>query len=130
MTNAKKDEGFGSFQIGNMMGNMPGTGPSLNTPSAPVAAIAQTSGVVQGEEDTNDNYPYLAELIEQEEEAIKNFGDEMAVVYNELNALIAKRTGRVKMEAQQALQAYDKTFEMIDYLREVKENLLNPPEAE
>ncbi len=140
MSGKKSGDDLKSFQIGNLMGPgaigaPPTLSPSIpaqkvsSTPTAPASPSAgSTEGTAEGE--GSENFPFLSALIEQDDEAIAAFGEEMGEVYKRLEELAAKRTGRIKQEAMKALRAYDLTFDLIDYLRQVKANLLGNSEQE
>jgi hypothetical protein len=132
MSTDKKSEQFKSFQIGNMLGNTPGTGPAIPPPSHAYGVSSASAGRSDPNAAPNErgNFPFLEELIEADDQLIMDFGQEMGQICTHLDELIAKRTGRVKTEAMQARKAYDLTFNMIDHLREVKAGLLNPQASE
>ena len=139
MSGKKSGEDLKSFQIGNLMGPgaigaPPAVGPSIPSQSGGLGKSPSVSATVKSSEEPDSgeegsvNFPFLGALIEQDDEAIAAFGEEMGEVYKRLEELAAKRTGRIKQEALKAIRAYDLTFDLIDYLREVKANLLGGSE--
>lgn len=70
-------------------------------------------------------FPHLESLIERSDDDLRQFGEDMGAVCQQLDELINKRSGRVKEEAQRARQAYERTFDMINHLMEVKTKLIS-----
>ncbi len=127
----KKKEEFQSFQIGNLMGpgalgGMPiaPSKPAVSQPTTPSPQPSAPQGE-EGEKEGSENFPFLSALIEQEDEAILAFGEEMGEVYKKLEELAQKRSGKIKEQVLKAIRAYDLTFDLIDYLRQVKANLVS-----
>lgn len=133
---ADDKKGMGSFTVGGMGGGLPGMGPRPPMGgSAPVGAgapspTAQASAQAQAEDAPSGIFPYLEALIERSNDELSAFGSQMGEVCQQLDDLIAKRTGRVQQEAQNARQAYERTFDMINHLLQVKAGLLAGDSAE
>lgn len=132
MSGAKKGEDFSNFKIGAMPGFGPGGGlrPSA-APTQPVAAPIATPSPTTAQEETpsETRFPNLEALLECENSEIQAFAESMGAICEQLDELIAKRSGRIKQEAQNARAAYEQTFSLIDYLLEVKAQILNPEES-
>ena len=130
MSGAKKGEDFSNFKIGGMPGFGPGAGMASTPAKAPTPKInvAETPAAPVPPEE--QRFPHLEQLLECDNETILEMANTMGEVCQQLDELIAKRSGRIKQEAQKARQAYEHTFNLIDYLIEIKESLLNPPEPE
>ncbi|TNE43885.1 MAG: hypothetical protein EP343_32465 [Deltaproteobacteria bacterium] len=125
---ADDKKGLGSFTVGGMGGGLPGMGPRPPVGGAPTPT-AQASAQAQTEDAPSGIFPNLEALIERSNEDLSAFGEEMGAVCQHLDELIEKRTGRVKQEAQYARQAYERTFDMINHLLQVKASLLAGDEA-
>jgi hypothetical protein len=123
-------EDFSNFKIG----SMPGFGPGGSTPrpAAPAAPVASSASSTRQLPDPPEEsyFPNLEALIEQDNEALQAFAASMGETCEALDELIAKRSGRIKQEAQNARQAYEHTFSLIDYLLEVKAILLSTDDEE
>jgi hypothetical protein len=120
-----KKEDFKSFQIG----SIPGRGPTVpSRPSAPAAGPSAASTATAGPTNPEDRiFPVLEELIESGE--LEAVGQSMAATCEQLDELINKRTGRVQQEARKARQAYERVFDLIDHLIQIKEEMLAPKEG-
>lgn len=120
MSDQKKGGSLQSFQIGNLKGGLPGAGPRV-----PGAANLGNTPLPQGQPNASGLFPHLEELIERSDEELRAFGEAMGVVCQQLDELVSKRSGRVKEEAQRARQAYERTFDMINHLMEIKQQLIS-----
>jgi len=125
-----KKEDFSSFQIGSMPGFGPGAGTAAPAPSAPAdSSSAPTGTVADGLEAPSERrFPTLEVLLECDNDDIVQFAEAMGATCQELDELIAKRSGRIKQEAQKARDAYEQVFSLIDELLEVKSYLMSPVE--
>lgn len=119
-----KKEDFKSFQIGSMPGFGPSAGLSSTTKTAAPAAASQQAQAPTNPEDRI--FPVLEELIETGE--LEAVGQSMAATCEQLDELINKRTGRIQQEARKARQAYERVFDLIDHLIQLKEEMLAPKE--
>lgn len=110
----KKEEDFQPFQIGNA------------APPRPEgdAGSPQSTAEVSNPDDTPQRriFPNLEILIENEE--FEGLGKVIGATRQKLDEIIQKRDGRAKAEAEKAQLAYEHTLNLIDHLREVKQNLL------
>lgn len=118
MTDKKED--FKSFQIGSLGGPQRPASPAA-TPASSASAAAPAST-----EPAERIFPTLEGLIESE--AIEEIGGQMRQTVEKLDEIIAQRTGRAKQEAQKAKIAYDRVFDLIDHLLQVKATMLNSKE--
>ena len=120
---------FKSFQIGNM--GRPGMGVGMPRPStpaatpAPAAAPAAQTGAGGPKAPEERIFPVLEELLEADIEAVQEMVDRMNATCASLDELIEKRTGRAKDLAQKARIGYDRTFDLIEHLMEVKSSMLS-----
>lgn len=113
-----KKEDFGSFQIG----SMPGLSPSKPTPvtSAAVQASPQSPEEVVDPEDRV--FPFIEELLEKED--IDELAAQFEKTTEQLDEMIAKRSGRIKIEFEKARKAYQHTIDLVAHLLQVKADLL------
>lgn len=123
----KKDEGLKSFQIGNLNPSFPGgMPPKPSTPAVSPSGKPAGAHTTQAPTDPADRvFPNLEQLIETEE--IEEIGKQMGETCKQLDELINTRSGRAKTEAQKARLAYEHTFDLIDHLMQLKQQMLNPP---
>lgn len=124
MAGDKKGEDFSSFQIG----GMPGFGPGARATSPAPAPAPSSASPTEGFDLTapeEKRFPVLEDLIESDVETITAFAEKMGETCQQLDELIAKRSGRIKNEAQQARDAFEEVFGLIDYLLGVKAELMN-----
>lgn len=118
-----KKEDFKSFQIGAMPGRSPVV-PPRPAASAAASSATPTAGPTNPEDRI---FPVLEELIESGE--LESIGQSMAATCEQLDELINKRTGRIQQEARKARQAYERVFDLIDHLIQIKEQMLAPKEG-
>jgi len=126
----KKDEDFKSFQIGQLSGFGPGARGGARKPAASSPAPAQAASSSGASNftpppphPTAGLFPTIEALLESDE-AYEALAAGIGETCQGLDELIAKRSGRVKQEAQLARQAFEHLFDLIDHLNEVKAQLL------
>ena len=120
----KKDEDLKSFQIGNLTPPSPAGAPPLGAPPKPTTPATTTNN--DSTEPAERVYPNIEELLESED--LEVLGSKMGETCDKLDEIIAKRSGTAKLKAQQARKAYDHTFDLIDHLMQIKQEMLDNPE--
>ena len=112
-----KKEALKSFQIGALPG-----GSQRSTAAA--APVSPSSAAASASSEPGERiFPTLEGLIESDD--LETIGGQMGQTVAKLDEIIEQRTGRAKQEAQKAKIAYDRVFDLIDHLRQVKATMLN-----
>lgn len=120
-----KKEDFQSFQIGNLTPPRPMGGPPIASTPAPAPSQPAASATPEAMDIAPEDrvFPNIEILIETE--ALEEIGQKMGATCDQLDEIVNTRSGRAKVEAQKARQAYERTFDLIDHLMQLKQTMLH-----